>query len=228
MLVKDLEPGTEVSIESSNDSAKVNLKTKISNITAQEDKEVLKLVAKEKKSGFCVVDGIREEDCLVNFRSPRVKNNLVTIVDGKPMIWEGIGILNWKLPVYGSVHIVISTRNAVSYNRREHFRIWLGADATLRLGSEEGLLGVILKDVSEGGVSFIVRDTTNISKGSQGEISFADSGTTFHLMIVVIRMDLMEDGRTTCGCRLTSRNEALSRFINAKQQERLKTGKKKE
>lgn len=228
MLIKELEPGTEVSIESSNTEAKINLKTRIATVTAPEDQAVLQQIGKERKIVYTVLEPIREEEKLINFLSPNVKNSLVYIKEGKPYIWEGIGILNWRLPVLGSVHIVTSTRNAVSYNRRQHFRIWLGCDGSVKVQGDEKIRGVIVKDLSEGGVAFIVRDITGLEKGYVCDVSFTDasSGSSFVIPSVIIRIEEMEDGRYTVGCRLKNFSEPVARFINTKQKERMKTGKK--
>ena len=229
MKIKDLKPGTEVSIEASNSEAKVNLKTRIANITAAEDQGVLQTIGKDRKIVFCVLEPIRESEMLINFTSPNVKNSLVYIQEGKPYIWEGVVIINWRLPVLGSVHIISSSKNAVSYNRRQHFRIWLGCDGAVRIPADDVMRSVVVKDMSEAGIAYIIRDPSDMEKGHLVEVLFSDasSGTNFTIPAVIIRIEKMDDGRYTVGCRLKNFMESVARFINSKQQERMKTGKRK-
>ncbi len=228
MLVQELASGTVVSVESSDNDARVNLKTYIAEITAPEDKEIIQRIRKEKKSAFCILHPIYEEEKLLNFASDYVASNLVYVEDNKPYIFEKVQIVNWKLPVYGSVHIVFSTRKAITYNRRQHFRLWLGCDGFVVPVGEEKIRSCIIKDVSEGGIAFITRETENLGKGTVVETNFTDSASskTFKMSAVIIRSEELPDGRTIFGCRLTNFNDALAHFINEKQQEHLRSGKK--
>lgn len=227
MFVSDLTPGTEVSIEASNKEAKINLKTTVANITETADIDKINLLRKDNKSlKFVILDPIREQNLLINFNAEGVTNSLVLIKEGKPQIWAGIAIKNLKLPSYGSVHIVVSKKEAVSYNRRQNFRIFIGLEGFLRRSEMDEPKLVTVKDLSEGGVAFIERGDGE--KHQRGEILYLSfttgpNGTNFSFQIVVIRSEELPDGRVLYGCRLKTRSEMLAKYINQKQQEQMKS-----
>lgn len=228
MFVSDLTPNTEVSIEASNKDAKINLKTTVANITDPADVEKINSIKKENKSlKFVVLDAIREQDLLINFNAEGVTNSLVLIKDEKPQIWRGVAIKNIKLPVYGSVHIIVSKKEAVSYNRRQNFRVFVGAEGLVRRTEMDEPKPVSVKDISEGGVAFITRGTEQYQKGDVLYLNFiaGSGGTNFNLSVVVIRRETLSDGRVIYGCRLKNRSEVVAKYINQKQHEQMKGSK---
>ena len=228
MFVSDLTPKTEVSIESSNKIAKVNLKTTVANITDPADVEKINLIKKENKSvKFVVLDAIREQDLLINFNAEGVTNSLIIILDDKPQVWHGVAIKNIKLPVYGSVHIIVSKKEAASYNRRQSFRVFVGVEGLVRRGEMDEPRPVTVKDISEGGIAIIARTNLQYQRGDVLHLSFTagSGGTNFNLSIVVIRQENLEDGRILYGCRLKNRSEVVAKFINQKQHEQIKGSK---
>lgn len=228
MFVSDLAPKTEVSVEAANNEARVNLKTTVASITDPADVEKINLIKKENKSvKFVVLDAIREQDLLINFNAEGVTNSLIVIKDGKPQRWRGVAIKNIKLPVYGSVHIIVTKKEAVSYNRRQNFRVFVGAEGLIRRTEMDEPKPATVKDISEGGVAFITRGTEQYQKGDVLYLNFiaGSGGTNFNLSVVVIRKETLQDGRTLYGCRLKNRSEVVAKYVNQKQHEQMKGSK---
>ncbi len=228
MFVSDLAPKTEVSVEASNKEARVNLKSKVANITDAEDVAIVNAIKRDNKSvRFVILDAIREQDMLINFNAEGVTNSLVYIKDEKPLIWHGVTIKNLRLPVYGSIHIIVSEKESVSYNRRQSYRVFLGVEGAVKRTETDEPKTVTVKDLSEGGVAFVTKGKEEYQKGDILYISFQaePNGSTFNLSLVVIRQDHMPDGRVTYGCRLKNRSELVSKFITKKQHEQMKAAK---
>lgn len=225
MFISDLTAGMEVSVEASNKEAKINLKTTVANYTDTADVEKIEAIKADNKNvKFVVLDPIREQNFLVNFNAEGVSNSLVLIMEGKPQIWPGVSIKNIRLPVYGSVHIVVSKKEAVSYNRRQYFRVFVGAEGLIRRTELDEPKAVTVKDISEGGVAFIVRPSER--QYARGEILYLNftppGGGQINLSLVIVRVEEMADGRITVGCRLKNRSELVAKYVNQKQHEQMK------
>jgi hypothetical protein len=228
MFVNDLTPGTKVSIEASNSDAKVNLKTAVANISDAADVERVNAIKKENPSvKFVIVDAIREQDLLINFNADGVTNSLVWILNDKPQIWSGVAIRNVKLPVYGSVHLIVSKKEAVSYNRRQNFRVFMGVEGTVKKTETDEPKSVTVKDISESGIAFLIKAENEYQKGDILHISFiaGANATNFNLAIVVIRKESLPDGRLLYGCRLKNRSELVAKLVNQRQHEQMKASK---
>lgn len=227
MFVSDLTPKTEVSIEASNKEAKVNLKSKVANITDPADVAIITAIKRDNKSvRFVVLDAIREQDMLINFNAEGVTNSLVYIKDNKPLIWPGVSVKNLRLPVYGSIHIIVSERESVSYNRRQSYRVFLGVEGSVKRTETDEPKTVTVKDLSDVGIAFIAKGDSEYQRGDILYINFTEpGGNSFNLSLVVLRRDNMPDGRITFGCRLKNRSELVSKFITQKQHEQMKGAK---
>lgn len=226
MYIKELESGTGINIEASNGFKTLTFETKVACPKDEDDLNRLEEVKKVKPYvKFTVLDPIRREDKLVNFVSEYVTSNLVAIVEGnKPFIWRNVSIVNMRLPKYGSVHIVFSVREAVSYNRRQHYRLTLDREGVIRIrtADHEKVYNVFVKDISESGVGFSIKGTQGLERGSGCIVEFSDSGQDFRIDVVVIRVQDNGNDRYTMGCKIRQRSAMVAKFINQKQKDRMK------
>lgn len=230
MYINELQPGMKVTIQASDGIKKIDLDTTVAAVTDPEDITKVEGDAERKsKAKYVLLDPIRQEDKLINFVSDYVFSHLIVIVEGnKPMIWRNITIANFRLPHYGSVHLVLTQKEGQSYNRRQSYRLPLDCDGVLRIrtAEKEDVFNVFVKDLSEIGLGFIVKGDKGLKRGSGCIIEFSTGGSegTLRLDVVVIRVQEMDNDRFLMGCRLRQRSSLVARFINEKQKERMKTG----
>lgn len=227
MFINELVAGTEVAIEATDGAKQLSFPTKISNITTQIDKDRLAILNKKRKEGkliYCICDPVREQERLVRFEGERVAMRLFIIQNESPYSWENVKIMNVRLPEYGSVHIVVSSKRAVSCNRRGNFRIWLGAAGVLcEVGAKDGY-AVIVKDISESGVGLIIDELDTVERGKTYQVRFTEAGSEYNVIVIVVRVMLMKDGRYNVGCRIKVKSEVIAKLVNVKQQERIRIG----
>lgn len=226
MYINELETGTKINIEASDGIKTLTLDTTVASPRDAEDTAKLDEVKRAKPNmKFTVLDPIRREEKLINFVSDYVVSHMVAIVEGdKPFIWRSVTIINMRLPKYGSVHIVLSGREAVSYNRRQHYRLTLDCNGVIKIRTQdkESVYSVFVKDLSESGIGFSINGTQGLERGSGCLVEFSDSGQEFRVDAVVIRVQDMGNNRYTMGCRIRQRSAVIAKFINQKQKDRMK------
>jgi hypothetical protein len=175
---------------------------------------------------YIVLDPVRRNDKLVNFAGGNVVNHMVALVDGnRPFIWKNISIINMKLPVYGSVHVVLSAREGAAYNRRKSDRAEVNCEGTLRIRTteHETVHTVTIKNLSESGIAFITGEKHGFEKGSGCLLDFQDGGYSFHFDAVVLRIERDGSGYTMA-CRNRQRSGPIASYVS----QRLKGEKKEE
>lgn len=226
--------GTSVSIEATDEEGKhVSLFTTVAQITDMTDMMVLEdLRHKHAKLHYAFLDPVREEGLLINFTSENVIKNIVIIQEGRPYGWKNVNIINLRLPVYGSIHVIISNDKIKPFNRRKYYRLSLGIEGIMQV--QEQTHPVLIKDISEGGIAIISNAIAGVEKGVLLEISFHDNstGAYYRLPAAVVWVDSTTSVRTVYGCRLLVHSDSLAHFINFKQQEKMRAAmpkkKKKE
>lgn len=228
MYITDLEEGAKIEILASDGIKSINLESAVASVQHQEDLDRLEKVREAKPNmKFIVLNPIRREDLLINFVSDYVASHLIAIVEGdKPFIWRNVSIVNLRLPKYGSVHILMTSREAVPYNRRQHYRVTLDCDGVvkIRTAERETILNVFVKDISEAGIGFSMKGRQGLDKGSGCIVEFRDpgSGQEIRADVVIIRVQELENERVMMGCKIRQRSAVIAKFINKKQKERMK------
>lgn len=216
-----------MNIESMNADVKIELHTSIFEILDEDDLNMFKLATKNiPKSNFTILAPVHEEDKLVNFIASGVRNNLIYIDDEKPIIWQGVTIVNMFLPHTGSIHVVVSSKKSVSFNRRAYFRVPLLCGGTVKAQDAELEKDVMLKNLSESGIAFIMKDD-DYERGDVCQIRFADAATDIGISIpiVIVRKEKVDDSRFLYGAVLKYRSEPVAKLISLKQQDYLKNKK---
>lgn len=230
MFINELSAGTEVALEATDGTKQLSFPTKVSNITTQVDKDRLEILNKKRKEGniiYCICDPIREQECLVRFEGENVAMRLFLIQNENPYAWENVRIMNLRLPDYGSVHIVVSSKRAIACNRRGNFRVWLGADGTLREPKSKDKIDVIVKDISESGVGLIIKEENDVERGKIYQLRFAEEEREYEVSVIVARVQQLEDGRYNVGCRIRGNSDVIAKLVHIKQRERIRLGAEK-
>ena len=151
---------------------------------------------------------------------------MIVVLEGdKPYGWNHVRIMNLRLPVYGSIHVIASKNDAASYNRRQNYRVFLGVEGTMESVADPEAKNVLVKDISVSGIGLITKTEEPYKRGDIITVNFneKESGTDFQLKVLVVRNEEMEDGRFNIGGLVKSNSDVVARFVYSKQQKKMKS-----
>jgi hypothetical protein len=225
MYMNEIAPKTKITLETFAGDKRILTETAVANITSAADKSKLSSVRKAKPNAqYAVLDPVRRNDKLVNFAGNGVSNHMLALIGGQNLtIWKNVSVLNMKLPSYGSVHVVLSTREGAPFDRRKSDRIELGCEGTLRIRTTEKELtyAIGVLNMSETGVAFSTGELHGLEKGSGCLIDFSVEASTFHFDAVVARIE-KKGGEYIVACRVRQRSGPVASYISAKRKEQKK------
>ena len=161
------------------------------------------------------------EGAILNFDSTNVTISMIAYEEEKsPYLWQVIYITR-EVRDNRTYHVITSNMSGVKINRRENFRLFLGIEATARIMGGP-VFGVIIKDISSTGFAILVdmNSPIKIHKNDIMQIEFSDKAfeEEFVLSGRVVRMD-KTDKYFLYGCRMTTTNPAVDKYIANKQLE---------
>lgn len=148
--------------------------------------------------------------------------NLISTDNAKAFMWEKVilKLVRYDGKVY---HQVNSSEPGKVFNRRRAFRTYIGIESDLTLVGQHTVETnrVMLKDLSEGGCSFIT--DTAIDVGDEVRIRFRDNGTSMELSCRIIRFEYKEDlNKTLYACELIKAPKRMGQYLTQKQSEKRK------
>lgn len=176
-----------------------------------------------------LTEPILREGKMVGFRTPGliIRIQVINDSDGKVYEFSNVEILNVKTKDQKSHHRMSTKFEGKIVNRRSAVRVWLGYDAVVQIGTNRTAHEVILKDISVSGISFIFDHSIKAEIGDTVHIAFKDveAKTKFSLGASIVRMEELEGGKTLAGCRLNQESNAISKYVNDKQREKLRSSR---
>jgi hypothetical protein len=216
MYMNEIAPKTKITLETFVGEKRILTETAVANITSAADKSMLSGVRKAKPNAqYAVLDPVRRNDKLVNFAGNGVNNHMLALIGGQNLtIWKNISVLNMKLPSYGSVHVVLSTREGTPFDRRKSERVELDCTGMLKIRTTEKELTyeIGMMNMSESGIAFSTNEMHGLEKGSGCLIDFSIDGASFHFDVVVVRVE--KDGHNhIVGCRIRQRSGPVATYI---------------
>ncbi len=109
-------------------------------------------------------------------------------------------------------------------NRRKACRVWLGFDGVAQIGTNRQAYEVVVKDISVTGISFICPKEVELEPDMVVHITFEDEVTRvrFNIGAIVVRSEKTDRQRVIYGCRLNHESQAISKYVNEKQREKLR------
>ena len=116
--------------------------------------------------------------------------------------------------------LLICEEKGKPVNRREHFRIWLGIEGTLRVGVSQSTMPVIIKDLSARGMGLVVqKEKDPIKNGSLVHVHFYDEDMEMDYKIggIVVRREEIDEHRMLLGCRFSTEHDSISSYIQRKE-----------
>ncbi|MHB8130140.1 MAG: PilZ domain-containing protein [Mobilitalea sp.] len=173
------------------------------------------------KNNSVLITSIKVNDQTIGF-SEKCQINFLYKTEGKLFLWENVsvklvkydGAIYHKIDIYGE---------GKPYNRRDSYRMYIGEDMPLYVNSSSGpsALSVLVKDISETGVSFITKDEIDVERTIR--LKLKDNNAIISLSGVIVRKEFLSNlASFLYGCKFNEKNNKLGKFLAKKQGEILK------
>lgn len=181
------------------------------------------IIDKNKNGVFA--EPVRMDDKVISFGGESVHIDLMYIrKDKPPFVWKNVvcttiqssGTTKYQLTVNGEGY---------EMNRREAFRIFVGVNGVIQIGTNRKALDIIVKDVSETGFAVVAQDDMERFVNMPVRMVFTDMNRSFALMGLIVRKVVIAPNKILYGCRLGVQNSELSRYITEKQRQQMSVNK---
>lgn len=194
----ELEAGSPITLQIRNNEQKMQLQAVI--------KKVL-------RNDMAVIGLGYSSEKRLNFGNVQV--DMEYYVDGTmPILWRNVKIVSYK-----SEYVMQVSSDGERVNRRDCFRVGVGAPATLRL-SGHGAQTVLIRDISLSGFAITDRKKDlGLQAGTELKINLDDAGFNLVLAGKVVRIEEREDV-TIYGLEICNLCKDLSKYITAKQRKK--------
>ncbi len=193
--LSEIEEGSQIVLHISNASKKMDMNAVIKNFM---------------KENIAVIELDYQSDKKISFENVLV--DMEYCFEGiMPIVWRNVKIVSYK-----SEYVLQASSEGMRHNRRESFRVGVGAYAQFRREGH-GMEQIILRDICISGFSLTdKRKDLNFSKGDKIVVKFSDLGYSFELHGRVVRSEEHEH-LTIYGLELCNLCKGLSAYVNAKQ-----------
>ncbi len=173
---------------------------------------------------------IMQDDKVIGFSAKGIMVDLVvTDADSERAYqFNNVKIRSVRTPKEQKIyHEIRCTGEGRAINRRGACRVWLGEEGYATYGLGNKSFPVTVKDISVSGIAFICDKDQDIPDGSVVHVNFTDesTGTPFTLTALIVRSMEMERSRIMYGCKLNQESNAIAKFVNDKQREKLKAAR---
>lgn len=185
--------------------------------------------AKEVYSNVIYAEPVRQGDKMLGFSGKDLELSVIVpgLEDGKVFKFPDVKIRNIKTPDSNLYHEITFPKDGVSINRRGACRVWLGAEGTMSIGLGTKPIDVVVKDISVSGIAFICDKAVAVPDGAIVHVTFKDDSvnTRFDLSAIIVRSEELEHSRVLYGCKLNQESNAIAKFVNDKQREKLRASR---
>lgn len=233
MLIGDLEKDTTVTIHVTDGTKAVQLSSQVLELSKTDQQACLDVARKLDYQSCIGIKAIMAGDRLVSFSSENISCTVTALKNNKPYSWKNVKIARMTLPEQGLIHLVLSSDDMGTFNRRNEYRLFLGREGICRFGDNPQPHNVMIKDISCSGLGMIINksDKIEISSGMEVEIQFLERGSDdnnqkFTLKGKIVRYVSMGNDKELVGCRLAGRHPELEKMIYEKQRKSMTTDHK--
>lgn len=190
----------------------------------------------DKASHSIFTDAILKDDRVISFKAKGLLVDLyMYIPDNAPRVFKNVKIKLINGKSGGFEYKISSYAEALSMNRRQNFRIYVGESIVLQCGLNHSTTDAIIKDISSAGVSFTVDESKATMKEGQvvhavlnDRVEEISKNYSFQIYGLIIRREELENGLVTYGCKLNNHVPGLENYIMVKERIRLKKQKENE
>ncbi len=180
----------------------------------------------ELSEGGVLTTPVYRNDKLVGFRAKGlvIRIQVYNVDDKKIYEFTDVTILNVKTPDEKIHHKMVSKTPGKQINRRTAVRVWLGLDGIVQVGMNKVMYEVLVKDISISGISFVFHKDLNVDPGTIVQVMFNDVEvrSKFVVNAIIVRKEELAEGKVLYGCRMNQESQAIAKYINDKQREKLK------
>lgn len=176
-----------------------------------------------------IVEPVKHDGKILNFSNSSIIKNIV--VDAKPLPEKYINVdVEITTIENKKYHMILSDKEGIPINRRNEFRVYVGSNVTAQLANINQSIEVILKDVSVGGFSLVIRkDGIDGVVGWVGQaikvVYYHHGGNKNRIPMVFIgqavREEDIDEERVLVGCKSLRQPFGIEKFIADKQREEL-------
>lgn len=172
-----------------------------------------------------VCEPLLHEGKIINFAIPGVTHE-VQIFDneaGKLYAWRNIEVKAGYYHKKTLCHLIYLNSLPVEINRRRNYRQYVGIEGDV-FPFHKSPYKVIVKDVSNTGVGFIVEDKGELGIGQEVRVVFKDCDNKFRFALKskIVRERKLANGSTEFGCRIPEPPHSLAAYVAHKQLEERK------
>lgn len=222
MLLRDLPNETEIVINAVVTLEETQELQFMSNIIPLNDNDRRKIREKlGNKFDFCPI-AFKENNFFVDFDSDKVKLNSIVLYKGKAYTFERCKVISCGLDDTTKIFLLLSVKEGTKLTRRETYRLFLGTNGNMKSVDDTNSQVMQIKDISINGIGIYIDDGSAINKGDIFEISFKDDkqDKNYNLTVQVIRISQLDE-KFLLGCMILKGSNAMGKYINEKQRERL-------
>ncbi len=172
-----------------------------------------------------VIEPIFNEGKIVNFKGANytIEALVTTGNDAKPWSWKPVVITTMKNQEGKYFHVILADKPGKTVNRRSHYRLFMGVDATIQLNLDKQLFNVLLKDLSATGFSIVCPGDMSLNMGTTVTRAFIDAEEDLKFVLTenVVRKEAAENSQNNIyGCKLKNINPMVQKYVNDKQMKR--------
>lgn len=175
-----------------------------------------------------LADPIYYNGKIVSFRGTNIiVDVLVKRGDEKPQLFKNVTVTTMRKPDNSLCYTLATIAESKTYNRRQHFRCYVGLPTVVQFGPNRSAQDAIIRDISLSGFSVTCSKNIEISPKQivhtlfQDYIEELDETFSLHLYGLIVRTHELENGKIVYGCRLNTRVSGLDKYIAKKERVRL-------
>ena len=178
--------------------------------------------------GHIIVEPVKHNGKILNFSNSSIIKNVV--VDAQPLPEKYINVdVEITMLENKKYHIILSDKEGIPINRRNEFRVYVGSYVTAQLANINQSIEAILKDVSVGGFSLVIRkegiDGIVGWVGQVIKVVYYHGGNKNRIPMVFIgqavREEDIDEERVLVGCKSLRQPFGIEKFIADRQREEL-------
>lgn len=234
MFINELPEGSTLTITAFSDDKKAELGSEVLTLS-ENDRQLLSMITDRSHfSAAAAVTLFMTDHQVINFSSENVQCDCIGIYENLPYLWEKVKITRFDFPGAGSQHIIFSSHDAHSFNRRKDFRLWLGMECTLTFGSPAQSRRGTIKDISVTGMGLLTDKDCKIERGSRIKVQFAEKKTTvdgdpsetvYTVIAQAVRFAPVNERTQLIGSRIVEGSREYVTFLYKKQREAMQREK---
>ncbi len=216
MFISDLENGSKITLSIKIGSENVEFVSKVMDVVP--------------KKHAILAEVVKDGDKVVSFNGSNIFVDVYFHPENdSPIVFRNVKVIVYKDKSENVYYVIASNSIGITVNRREAFRIYVGANIVVQKGLNRSANDAILKDISSTGFGIVVDSAVaeyeinqTIHTVFNDEIEEVNQKYSFQLYGIIMRKEEMENGKVIYGCRLNSKVRGLDTYIMIKERVRLK------